>query len=522
MHSSDPNKDDAEFQAEFERILKEAGTGTADLSYFVFPSANYGEREFTAQCWFAGAKFPRGTLFYRTKFAQRAVFGGAAFMEDSSFWQATFTQDAEFTDATFAKDAEFEETNFVGKARFSGASFAGGATFWKARFMRGALFGGVNFAENADFGNALVTEDAIFNRATFAGPASFVSAEFMGVVAFVQTTFRLDANFTMTTFAQRAEFRFSAFEGPAIFRETRFRDDNTLSPGPVFSNTRFDKPTAVTFLRTFLGQAIFRNCDMSMFVLSDIRWRERSSNGKRMLFEEVADPEDEALGAIVAQGKGSGSRNYGLIAEIYQQLKKNYDDKRDYWTAGDFHYGEMEMKRLATPQPNRLSRWLKNIGLAGPRFEVSHRRWHRNVGLAALYKYASEYGESYNVPILWLAGFLFLFMFLYPILGLHPTLKVGGVQAAAHDPLSRDAGVPELSYRNYIHYASLQPGGERLSFPALLGHSLMTSVGVAALQRDLAYEPSYPWGRVLSWLELALTSTLIALFLLAVRRQFQR
>jgi len=50
----------------------------------------------------------------------------------------------------------------------------------------------------------------------------------------------------------------------------------------------------------------------------------------------------------------------------------------------------------------------------------------------------------------------------------------------------------------------------------------MTSVGVAALQRDLAYEPSYPWGRALSWLELALTSTLIALFLLAVRRQFRR
>ncbi len=25
-------------------------------------------------------------------------------------------------------------------------------------------------------------------------------------------------------------------------------------------------------------------------------------------------------------------RNFVLIAELYQQLKKNYDDRRDYWT----------------------------------------------------------------------------------------------------------------------------------------------------------------------------------------------
>jgi hypothetical protein len=30
-------------------------------------------------------------------------------------------------------------------------------------------------------------------------------------------------------------------------------------------------------------------------------------------------------------------RDYGLIAELYEQVKKNYDDKRDYWTGGDFH-----------------------------------------------------------------------------------------------------------------------------------------------------------------------------------------
>jgi hypothetical protein len=50
----------------------------------------------------------------------------------------------------------------------------------------------------------------------------------------------------------------------------------------------------------------------------------------------------------------------------------------------------------------------------------------------------------------------------------------------------------------------------------------MTAIGVAAFQRDLACEPCYPWGRLLATVETVLTPTLVALFLLAVRRQFRR
>ena len=50
----------------------------------------------------------------------------------------------------------------------------------------------------------------------------------------------------------------------------------------------------------------------------------------------------------------------------------------------------------------------------------------------------------------------------------------------------------------------------------------MTSLYVAAFQKDLTYQPSYPWRRLLALIEVLLTSTLVALFLLAVRRQFKR
>ena len=56
----------------------------------------------------------------------------------------------------------------------------------------------------------------------------------------------------------------------------------------------------------------------------------------------------------------------------------------------------------------------------------------------------------------------------------------------------------------------------------LLGQGAMTSLYVAAFQKDLTYQPSYPWGRLLALIEVLLTSTLVALFLLAVRRQLKR
>ena len=57
---------------------------------------------------------------------------------------------------------------------------------------------------------------------------------------------------------------------------------------------------------------------------------------------------------------------------------------------------------------------------------------------------------------------------------------------------------------------------------AFFFHSGMTTLAVASFQRDLGYEPLYPWGRALALVQLVLTSTLIALFLLALRRQFRR
>jgi len=365
-----------------------------------------------------------------------------------------------------AGEGEADFTGFVfPRADYAGREFKARCIFYKAKFTQEAIFGEATFTQEASFNLAKFTQEAKFRVARFTQRADFSGAKL----------------------EKEADFRLAAFGTDAWFQETKFRNDDQ-GIGPIFSRARFEKPERVEFYQTYLGQALLHNCDVSKFVFSNVEWRKRK-NGQRMVFEEVVSLEDEATEALKPPEGSADERDYGLIAELYQQLKKNFDERRDYWTAGDFHYGEMEMKRLSSRRHNRVLRWLK-----------------QTLGLTALYKHASEYGESYKRPAAWVGIFLLLFMLAYPDVG-----------------LQRNDVIPtptsEIHYKNFFQFLEEHPKGAW----AFFGHSLMTALSVMALQRELEYQPVYPWGRpLLTVFELVLSYILIALFLLAVRRQFRR
>lgn len=462
MHSRDPGKNDEEFQAEFERILHEAGDGVADFTKFVFPSARYAHREFKAKCVFRGA---------------------------------TFTQDADFSGATFRRGANFVNAWFVQNADFGGATFRQDADFSTAVFMGGAYFGAANLTEGDKLFPATFTQDADFSWAFFDQDADFNGARFSGEAQFEEAGFEESAIFSLATFQEGAQFRKASFN-------KNEKDEPTL----FFNVARFEKPHAVTFYRNYLGQALFHNCDVSEVVFSDVRWRRRGSNRKRMLFEELPNLDIEKPWAVDLRApEGSADeRNYGLIAETYQQLKKNYDDRRDYWTAGDFHYGEMEMKRLSSRRKNRVVRWL-----------------HRYLGLAAWYKYASQYGESHVRPaVLLLIFLLVLFPAIYPLIGLRPSPAAGSLPAAAQTLQSSQPTI--FSYASYFRGRTRHEGAHRLTILQLLADGEITSVDAALLRHNLEYQPIGGWGWLAMRIEFALAATLFALFLLALRRQFRR
>lgn len=535
MHSRDPNKSDELFQKEFEAILEAAGDGSANLVGFVFPGANYADREFKAKCLFDDAVFTQDANFRGTTFKQGASFRGTTFTQDAYFLDATFTQDVNFYSATFTR-ANFYSAMFTQGAYFFDAAFTQDANFRLATFMHHADFRLATFVHNADFYSATFTHNANFYRATFAQDADFSKAAFTQDANFYSAMFAHVANFSGATFTQDAYFSHATFkklqfirakfEGAVEFRKTEFREhdedgeqrNQDLLPGPVFSLAEFTQPEKVLFYKTYLGQALFHNCDVSKMNFSSVEWRQRNGSGKRMMFEEVVDLEHAK--DLAPREDNPDERDYGLVAELYQQLKKNYDARQDYWTAGDFHYGELEMKRLACKRKNKALRWL-----------VQHFR------LVALYKYASHYGESYVRPALWFGATLLVFALLFPRFGLRydaaknraSVVVSSGVAgstsastaASSSASASPSADVFVLTYANplfpgqpesYRHKAQLR----------LFGNSLLTALEIAAFQKEPAYQPVYPWGRFLTLVEMLLTSTFAGLFFLAVRRQFRR
>jgi hypothetical protein len=161
-----------------------------------------------------------------------------------------------------------------------------------------------------------------------------------------------------------------------------------------------DTTREIVFDDVDLSRVLFHNCDVSqVWFTSSVRWGKRGDNRGLAVFEETISLEQE----FERELQRDGQRDYRAVAQIYQQLKKNYDARLDYWTANEFHFGEMEMKRLAGPTDGPL------LGL---------RQWlHRRLSLVALYRYASDYGNSYTKPMLWLLGILVLFAALLPLPG---------------------------------------------------------------------------------------------------------
>ncbi|MGA3262981.1 MAG: pentapeptide repeat-containing protein [Terracidiphilus sp.] len=378
---------------------------------------------------------------------------------------------------------------FQAICRFDYAIFSHDADFRFATFTQHAVFVKATFMQSAGFDAASFTQDAFFMYTVFTQDVNFVASEFTQDANFYHAIFTQAACFVYTKFHGTADWRESQFLDQAEFRGTKFEPLEEGEPSAVFVLASTSKPSEIVFDDVDLSRALFHNCDVSqLWFTSSVKWAERDGKRGLAVFEETIDLKHEFAEGLQRYGQ----RDYRAVAQIYQQLKKNYDSRLNYWTANEFHFGEMEMKRLAGP-------------VGGPFLRL--RQWlHRRLSLVALYRYASDYGNSYWKPLLWLLGILALFAALLPLPGVG--LKRQGAKQAETYVSAWDV---RKSY------------GENL-WPEvrLAGKGVITSVDAATFQRSAEYAPAYPWGRVLAIFETLLTSSLFALFLLAIRRQFRR
>lgn len=264
-----------------------------------------------------------------------------------------------FVGYEFGKPVDFDEATFLREMDFSKAKFSQKTLFRVADFSQGAYFNEVTFSQYADF------SWAIFSEVYFSG-----------------TTFDKGVNFDM------AEFREWVFFGPIHTAERRNRRV-AFGPGASFCNTRFLQNirfqevdlSRCSFLHSNINKVDFSYCE---FAKEEKKSFLIFSPRKQNVLRDELDADKEVKNN--PNGKNFREERYEPVRRLYLELKRNFENNKDWNTAGDFHYGEMECKRKA--------------GLYWP--------------FLHLYWAFSGYGERYLRAFFWLLLYIFLlFPFLY-------------------------------------------------------------------------------------------------------------
>jgi len=467
-----------------------------DFRAFVFPlSTDFSGANFAEEPSFAGATFVRGASFAGATFARGASFAGATFFVWAHFQGATFGGGAKFSNAKFISEAGFSGAQFTEEASFHGATFEEKANFSDATFAKRASFTMATFAEAAHFSNAIFAQGAGFISATFAKKARFSGAQFSDETNFYAATFTEKAHFSDATFVRGANLSGATFHGGvdfdgvafqggkvdfsncALFGKTRFAPRRVRRDKlPVFGEAevdfravRIEPPDAVAFVETNLGRCRFLDTDLRSVRLTGVTWAQMpwgvwSQVGARDAVYDEKKPEQYVPMPMAK------------IEDLYRQLKKNYEDQRDFDRAGDFHYGEKEMRRRNPGTPHGLQL------------------------LLTLYRWVSGYGELWLRPLT-----LFLVLLL----------------AGAVGYLSCGVWVKDLVGDGGHLLGTRGPGAAPVDGLAALGQSVLFSLRVMTLLRPDDMVP-VGWSRLIQTAQSLLGPLLMGLAGLAIRQRLRR
>ncbi|MGE5692664.1 MAG: Clp protease N-terminal domain-containing protein [Candidatus Zixiibacteriota bacterium] len=329
-----------------------------------------------------------------------------------------------------------------------------------------------------------------FSSKVFSKPVYFSWCHFLGEADFRWAVFEKEVDFSAAKFKNNANFYGARFKGKAVFFGATFSMDTNFSEASqskCFEDEGdlrylvFTKDSTITFERVDVSRCRFIGTNLERINFLEVNWCKPNSTTKifrlrkRIVWDEIAPLTVE----------DTGERNYERIVDNYRQLVLNYERRRGFEAAECFHVGEMELRRL-TPKRTRLYTFL-----------------HKYLSLTAFYKYVSNYGENYALPFTWLISGVLLFSFLFMFVGLRPTTSF-----------------PEYSSFNYDFKFPNDVSGTEF-FDDWIS-SFIYTLQVFSLQRESIFTPQHRGGHLLKVLAYVFSPTVIAFFLLALRRRFKR
>jgi uncharacterized protein YjbI with pentapeptide repeats len=471
-------------------------------------------------------------MFDRASFGDSARFYGASFGDSAGFYGASFGDSAMFDRASFGDSARFYGASFGDSAWFHGASFGDRASFSQARFGDRASFDSATFGDEADFNRAHFRGRTWFNRVSgfertaledvasqlissddppakdepakraYTGhlrrPAppdlSFVGSIFDG------PTFFHHVNLSRSLFQQvdltRVSFLYSQINQTRFIGCNWGRDRTKVLGLVPISQPRFLFDERLTRF-VIKARPVYASNWRSFFALDDDEWdriHDDMENGVLINFRRLD-------GRLHVRRKWSYDLKEDFqidparvrpidVQAVALQLKQSLENTREPIAAGDFHFANMEMKRLQARQEGHNAR----------------------ARLLWIYKLINGYGERFGRTLILLGALVVLFTLIY--LGLS---YIGG----GHLKFLPEATAQKVNPLHLFGYGHIYRAPGLLcrlwdSFVYTLQHVLPFKL------QSTVYSPG---SRLISFITLIQTiigTSLFTMFILALRSRFRR
>ncbi|MBU4230813.1 MAG: pentapeptide repeat-containing protein [Proteobacteria bacterium] len=482
-----------------------------------FPLTTLDGATFSQQVLLATARFPEGLTLRNCTFRgkvdfAKAIFGAGNkslfldkchFLELASFWFAKFSAPITINRCTFDKEAIFQGCT-LDSPDFSESTFSGTVGFVMTTFKNTSNFKLCNFKGSADF-SAIVfdgTPRFDFRLASFGG--KFVFGAYRDQIGPLSCE---ELDFSDVKLDEKSSLTFQYLEvGKIDFYQVRLDDvdlrfDNVKIGDGDFRKILSNSRATVSFIDTSLDNALFIDTNIEKFnFIGKTEWR--NLYGRYALRSE-----DELLQTLDLIGPTTVltedqikeiNNKIETNSENYRQLVRNYELKRNFSVAEQFHIGEMEMQR----RKSHIKRYERH-GLT---------RSIMSFNDFALYRLLSRYGTNYMHSFYVLICGLLLLSLLFMVSGLKENeQRVSGGEEAT-----------TISYSLVFdadHMVSLR-NWENLGRDYM--HSLSFVLSTVTFQKNTTLKPSSLGGEFLRTFMLLIIPAQAALVLLSIRRKFKR
>lgn len=494
-----------------ELILYSESKDFVDLRGFQFPEDMSFRKDFSVKVDFSDAVFWGYIIFGNELYdinrengkkvatpilKKGACFDNCLFKDELRFQGLNIEGSISFNHAVFEGSTFFLKSNCTGEVEFNSATFKNHISFHHvffnqinfnfAKFKDEAHFSVMELGLSADFSFTEFDKSVIFTELTVGKnviKSLDVDQDYKSVCKFIYTIFNEDASFSKVTFNTQVTFWNTIFTKRTIFNQYTIFNDTSEFWGVVLPK---DEP--FIFVEIDLSKTSFLDTNLEKITFRYVTWARETNKIRKLLRGRSYVLWDEIRSVAENMDKSDESK----IAENYRQLVINYESKRDYETAEQFHIGEMEMRR------RKVS-------------EHSFYFWHqirKYLNGYGMYWLSSRYGTSYTQAILVLLMLMSIFSFLFMFSGVKTSKDV-----STDNP-------------RIIEYNVFQDSDHILTSPVKFlsdyKETLSYTLSIITFQKERFYEPLDWQARYLLYLAVFTLTAQSALIFLAIRRQFKR